>query len=106
MGSDSGDETKIAATVTKGKVMVKTSKEEVVASTSAKNNSNNASNEENRIELFHIIVISKHTKIDMLFENGSQENLISTNLVKKLNLEIVLHHKPYLLGCITKDENI
>lgn len=70
------------------------------------NNSNNISNEDNRIELFHIQVISKHTKIDTLFDSGSQENLISTDLVKKLNLETVPHHKPYPLGWITKDENL
>ena len=51
-GSDSGYETKIAATVTKGKSMLKASKEEVVASTSAANNSNNVSNEEKKIDLF------------------------------------------------------
>lgn len=76
-----------------------------MASTSTTNNSNNASNEENIIGLFHIRVISKHTKIDTLFDGGSQANLISTNLVKKLNLETVPHHKPYLLGWITKDAN-
>ena len=86
--------------------MGKKRKEEVVASTRAKNNYNNASNEENRIELFHIKVISKHTKIDMLFDSRSQENLISIDLVKKLNLETVPHHKPYLLGWITKDSNL
>lgn len=72
MGSDSGDETKIVATVTKGKVMEKTSKEEVLASTNTENNSNNASNEKNIIDLFHIKVISKHAKIDTLFDSGSQ----------------------------------
>ena len=85
LGFDSSDESNIAAIVTKGKAMEKTRKEEAVASTSAKNNSNNVSNEENKIELFDIRVISKHTKIDTLFDSGSQENLISTNLVKKLN---------------------
>ena len=30
-----------------------------------------------RIEIFHIQVISKHTKIDTLFDSGSQENFIS-----------------------------
>ena len=77
-----------------------------MASTSTANNSNNVSNEENRIELFHIRVISKHTKIDTMFDNGSQANLISTDLVKKFNLEIVPHHKTYLLGWITKDVNL
>jgi len=54
LGSNSSDESKIVATVTKGKAVSKESKEELVASTSATNNSNNASNEENKIELFHI----------------------------------------------------
>jgi len=54
LGFDSGDESKIAATITKGKAMSKANKEEFVASTNVANNSNNASNEENRIELFHI----------------------------------------------------
>ena len=106
MGSDSGDETKIVATVTKGKVVAKASKEGVMAGTNTENNSNNVSNEGNKIELFHIRVISKHTRIDTLFDSGSQENLIYTDLVKKLNLEIVPHHKPYPLGWITKDENL
>ena len=77
-----------------------------MASMSTTNSSNNTSNEENKIELFHIQVISKHTKIDTLFDSGSQANLISTDLVKKLNLETVPHHKPYPLRCITKDANL
>jgi len=84
--------------------VAKESKEEAVSCTSTTNNSNNASNEENIIELFYIRVISKNTKIDTLFDNGSQT--ISTDLVKKLNLETVPHHKPYMLGWITKDSNL
>lgn len=106
LGSDSGDESKIVATATKGKAVANTSKEEVMVSTNTTNNSNNASNEEKRIELFHIRVISKYTKIDTLFDNESQANLISTDLVKKLKLEIVPHHKLYPLGWITKDANL
>ena len=45
-------------------------------------------------------------KIDMLFDSGCQANLISVDLVKKLNLETMPHHKPYLLGWITKDANL
>ena len=86
--------------------MEKTSKEEVVASTSATNNFNNSSNEENIIELFYIRFISKHTKIDILFDSGSQSKLISTNLVKKLDLETVPHHKLCPLGWITKDADL
>ena len=51
-----------------------------------------------RIELFHIRFISKHTKIDTLFDSGSQENLISEGTIKKLNLETYPHRKPYPLG--------
>lgn len=107
LGSDSGNETKIAATITKGKVMAKVSKvvskEVVVASTSTTNNTHIVSNEENRIELFHIRFISKHMQIDTLFDSGSHNNLISTELVKKMNMETEPHHKLYPLGWITKD---
>ena len=51
-------------------------------------------------------VISKHTKIDTLFDSGSQANLISEYLVKKLNLETIPHPKPYPLGWICKDANL
>jgi len=36
----------------------------------------------------------------MLFISGSQANIISENIVKSLNLEIVPHHKPYPLGWV------
>ena len=65
-----------------------------------------APNEEERIELFHVRVISKHTKIDTLLESGSQANLISEELFKKLNLETIPHPKPYPLGWICKDANL
>ena len=52
-------------------------------------------NEKKRSELFHIRVISKHTKIDTLFDSGSQANLISEEIVKKLVLETKPHPKPY-----------
>ena len=51
-------------------------------------------------ELFHIRVITKHTKIDTLFYSGSQANLISEEIVKKLQLETKLHPKPYPLGWV------
>ena len=41
-------------------------------------------NDKRRSELFHIIVVSKHTKIETLFDPGSQVNLISESIVKKL----------------------
>ena len=51
-------------------------------------------------ELFHIRVISKHTKIDSIFYIGSQENLILGEVAKKLLLETKLHRKPYPLGWV------
>jgi hypothetical protein len=42
--------------------------------------------DQRRSALFHIRVVSKHTKIDTLFDLGSQVNLISETLVKKLEL--------------------
>ena len=91
MGSDSGDETTIAAIGIKGK----NSK----ASTS--NSAQSADNEENerkRHEIFHIRVISKHQNIDTLFDSGSQVNLTFEAIVKKLRLLTTPHKKPYPLG--------
>ena len=51
-------------------------------------------------------VISNHTKIDALFDTRSQSNLISEDLVKNINLEIVPHHKPYPLGWIVNNPNL
>ena len=65
LGLDSGYETKIAAMGLMGKFTSDyVSKFEFVH------------DEKKRSELFHIRVISKHTKIDTLFNSGSQENLI------------------------------
>ena len=73
-----------------------------IACTSCSSSSslNETQHEKERIEIFHIRVISKHTKIDTLFDTGSQENLISKDTVKKLNLETIPHPKPYPLGWI------
>ena len=79
---------------------------ETKPSTSTSNCHIHAPNEEEIIELFNVRVISKHTKIDTLFDSGSQENLSSEDLVKKLNLETIPHPKPYLIGWICKDANL
>jgi hypothetical protein len=95
LGSDSGDETKITAMGYQGKGSF--------ASTSSSSSSSlNETQQEKkkRIDLFHIRVVSKHTKIDTLFDTGSQPNLISEDTVKKLNLETIPHLKPYPLGWI------
>ena len=98
LGFESGDETKITAMGIKVK--------ESISSTSISNCHTSTPNEQTRIELFHVRVISKNTKIDTLFDSGSQANLISEDLVKKLNLETILHPKPYQLGWICKDTNL
>ena len=58
------------------------------------------------MELFHIRVISKHTNIDTLFDSGSQENIISEDIVKKLNLETIPHPKPYPLGWVCENAKL
>eukprot|EP00253_Pinus_taeda_P002514 PITA_02514 len=91
LGSDLGDETIIAATGIKGK----NSK----ASTSNFTQSVvDEEHERKRHELFHIRIISKNQKIDTLFDSGSQVNIISKAVVKKLGLATIPHKKPYPLG--------
>jgi hypothetical protein len=92
LGSDSGDETKITTMGYQGNGSN--------ASTSSSNNINVTQQEKARIELFHIRVVSKHIKIDTLFDTGSQANLISEETVKKIKLETIPHPKPYPLGWI------
>jgi hypothetical protein len=91
LGSNSGDEGKITTVVLQGKY-----------SLHASSSSNNESHvdERKRNELFHIRVVSKHTKIYTLFDLGSQVNFISEALVKKMGLEMKPHPKPYPLGLV------
>ena len=98
LGSNSGDETKIKAMGIKGK--------ESISSTSISNCHTSTPNEETSIELFHVRVIAKNTKIDTLFNSGSQANLIFEDILKKLNLQTILHPKSYPLGSICKDTNL
>eukprot|EP00253_Pinus_taeda_P021737 PITA_21737 len=91
LGSDSGDETTIVATGIKGK--------NSEASTSNFAQSTFDEENERKIhELFHIRVISKHQKIDTLFDSGSQVNLIFEVIVNNLGLVTTPHKKPYPLG--------
>lgn len=55
-------------------------------------------NEDKSVEIFDIRITYKHTKIDTLYDSGSQKNLISEDLVKKLCLETHNHPRPYPLG--------
>jgi hypothetical protein len=91
LGSDSGDEGKITSVGVQG-----------IDSLHASSSSNDESHvdERKRNELFHINVVSKHTKIDTLFYLVSQVNLIYEALVKKMGLETKPHPKPYPLGWV------
>ena len=62
----------------------------------------NPSHEDKRVELFNTRINSKHTKIDTMFDRGSQANLISEYLVKSLGLETWNHPRPYPLGWLNK----
>jgi hypothetical protein len=97
LGSDSGDEGKIIAVGVQGKYSLHAS--------SSSNNEYHVDERENN-ELFHIRVVSKHTKIDALFDSGSQVNLISETLVKKMGLEMKPHLKPYPLGWVCDKEKL
>eukprot|EP00253_Pinus_taeda_P034246 PITA_34246 len=91
LGSNWGDETIIAATGIKGK------NSEASTSNSAQSIIDEE-HERKRHEIFHIRVISKNQKIYTLFDSGSQVNLISEAIVKKLGLTTTPHKKPYPLG--------
>jgi hypothetical protein len=80
LGSDSGDESKISLVGMTGK---------------------NGEDIDCRSKLFHIRVIMRHTKVDTLIDSGSQSNLISEELVKKLGLKAQTHHKTYTLKWIS-----
>ena len=97
LGFDSGDEGNITIVGGKGKY-----------SLYASSNSNTESHDDEikRNELFHIRVVSKHTKIDTLFDLGSQVNLISKELVKKMGLETKPHPKSYPLGWVCDKEKL
>jgi hypothetical protein len=41
-------------------------------------------------ELFHVKFIVKHTKVDTLFDSGSQVNIIYESIVKRMGLNTTL----------------
>lgn len=105
LGSDSGDEELIIEVGMQGTLSLHDNENyESHASTSSSNEP--LVNEGKRIELFHIRVIMKHTKVETLFDPSSQANLISESLVKKLGLETKPHLKPYLLGWVCDKEKL
>jgi hypothetical protein len=80
LGSDSSDESKVSLVGMTGKI---------------------GEGIDCRSNLFYIKVIMQHTKVDTLIDSGSQSNLISEELVKKLGLRTHMHHNTYTLKWIS-----
>jgi hypothetical protein len=57
-------------------------------------------------KLFHIKIQVKKTKVDDLFYFGSKDNLIATEMVNNLGLEVHDTSNPYPLGWVNKDAEI
>ena len=74
--------------------------------TIASSSNTNPSNEDKRVELFNIKITSGNTKIDTMFDSGSQENLISKYLVKSFGFETPNHPRPYPLGWLNESTQI
>jgi len=91
LGSDSCDEEKITFIGLQGKFSLHASSSYKIPS---------LGNDERRSELFHIRVVTKHTKVKNLFDLGSQVNLTSKEIVNKLGLTTTPHHKPYSLDWV------
>eukprot|EP00253_Pinus_taeda_P023022 PITA_23022 len=89
--SELGDETTIVATGIKGK-------NSKASNSNSTQSTDNEENKRKRHEIFHIQVVSKHQKTDTLLDTGSQVNLISEAIVKKLGLLTTPHKNPYPLG--------
>ena len=62
--------------------------------------------EKEMTKLFHINIQVKKTKIDAMFDSGSQANLLAVDLVNKLGLEVHDHPSPYPLGWVNKNAEI
>ncbi|GKA18729.1 hypothetical protein Tco_0698644 [Tanacetum coccineum] len=57
----------------------------------------------NEKELFTMKIQVKHEVIEVIADTGSQKNLISASLVRKLGLKTTPHPSPYSLGWIKND---
>jgi len=103
LGSDSGAEKKITAM---GLIGIPSKSSSSFTCSTSYSKYNNVIEEKKRVELFHMRIISKHIKIDTLFDSGSQENLISVELVRKLGLEAKNNPKPYPLGWLKENNQM
>ena len=59
-----------------------------------------------RGEFFHIRVITKPTKVDTLFDSGSQVNLIFEEVVKKPGLATIAPKNTYAIVWVTNDAQL
>jgi hypothetical protein len=100
LGSDSRDESKIMVMGSKGISTIKSN------SSIQYPKLKSVIDQNKRSELFHVRVVVKHTNIDTLFDSGSQVNLISEAIVKKLGLKKTSHKKPYPLGWVCDDAKL
>jgi hypothetical protein len=91
LGSDSTDEEKIKTVGLQGKVSLHASSISTIPSLEY---------DERRSELFHIRVVTKHTKVETLFDPCSQVDLRYEKLINKLGLTTTPHQKPYPLGWV------
>jgi hypothetical protein len=57
-------------------------------------------------KLFHINIQVNNTKVYALFDSSSKANIIASDLVSKLGLEVDDHSSPYLLGWVNKEEKV
>ena len=87
-----GDETKIMAMGSKG-ISNSRYRYSIHYSNLESNN-----NEWKQSEIFNAKVILKHTKIDTLFDSGSQVNFFSEAIVKNMGLKTAHHIKPCPIG--------
>jgi hypothetical protein len=95
LGSDSEDESKITTMGIKGKSSVASFSSRIYSAKSKV-----IPDGRQRKYLFHLRVISKHTKIDTLVDSRLQVNIISEQVVQKLGLKTRPHLRPYPLGWI------
>jgi hypothetical protein len=98
LGSNSRDESKIMEIGSKGISTINSNYS--IQSTKFEN----ATDQKKRSEFFHVRVIVKHTKIDTLFNSGSQFN--SKSIAKKLGLKTTPHKNPYPLGWLYEDAKL
>jgi hypothetical protein len=52
--------------------------------------------------LFHSQMWVKGTPLHFIVDNGSQKNLISVEVIKRLNLTMMLHPQPYTIGWLSQ----